>query len=176
MIMKWVTGVLMRTGLAVLLVIGFISTISFAIEPAQKPPGADPKKLQEPAPRPKTDLRVEGIYASHCKCDLSDVDALYMNEIIVYIGNYPYRGTSGVDPAQIVLRVTYHDLQTGRLETVTKNVSLGLGKSTPVGVVNRSVLVKKSVGVRAEVSEAFAVDSRPANNVKTVRECEREFH
>lgn len=172
--MEWIMRVLTKISLAGLL-IAFIAPVSFAIEPVQKPPGADPQKLQEPAPRPRTDLRVEGIYASHCKCDLSDVDALYMNEIIVYIGNYPPGGTGGVDPAQVTLRVTYHDLLTGRLETVTKNVSLGLGKSTPVGVVSRPVLVKKSTGVRAEVSEAFAVDPRPANNVKTVRECVREF-
>ncbi|NWF93655.1 MAG: hypothetical protein HXY46_12105 [Syntrophaceae bacterium] len=148
---------------------------SFAIDPTKVSP-VDPKTLREPIPKPTTNLGVDNIYASFCKCDLSDLDAFYMNQIIVYVSNHPPSGGSGIRSAKGVLKVTYHDLIKGRVETVIRDVEVPLGVSLPFGVVTGPVLVKKSLGVKAEVEiSGFAVDSYPANNVKTVRECVREF-
>lgn len=165
--------VLMKIGL-VAIFLDVIFSMSFAIEPI-KIPAVDPKTLQEPMEKPSTNLGVEKIYSSLCKCDLSDVDALYMNQIIVYVSNHAPSGGSGISSAKGVLKVTYHDLIKGRLETVSRNVEVPLGMSAPFGILDGPVLVRKSLGVKAEVQiSGFAVDSYPANNVKTVYNCERE--
>jgi hypothetical protein len=181
MIMKRVTGVLMKIGLAAL-VAGFVATISFAIEPIQKGPAVDPEKIQKPVPRPTTDLRVDKICGDPCFSFNNDylraVDALYMPEIIVYAGNFSPEGGGGVDPVNAILKVTYYDLKLGRLETKTRNLRLRLlTVSQPFGMVSEPVLMKKSVGIKAEIQPTgLEVDSNPSNNVKTVHECVSEFH
>jgi hypothetical protein len=176
MIMKRVTGVLMKIGLAAL-VVGFVATISFAIEPIPKGRGLNPEKAQKPLPRPRTDLRVDRICGDPCFSFNNDylraVDALYMPEIIVYAGNFSPQGGGGVNAVNTILKVTYYDLRLGRLETKTRNLNLRLlTVSQPFGMVSEPVLIKKSVGIKAEIQPTgFEVDSNPSNNVKTVHEC-----
>lgn len=127
-----------------------------------------------------TDLAVSSIFAANCKCDLSDVNAFYMNKIIVNITNN-YEKSGGVEVGAEI-KLTYFDLGTGRLETVTKPIpSIKPYPTNPwtisVTMVDRPVLVKKSTGIKAEVKAITTGlpgrfnDPDLSNNVKTVNEC-----
>jgi hypothetical protein len=126
-------------------------------------------------PKVQADLGVEGIYAYSCACDLPGVDALYMNKITVEVSA---KFKARLDDSAVIgtLKVTYYDLMTGRLETraVMLQAYLFRGRSSNVvEVVSSAVLIKKSVGVRAEVqaSGAISSDPNPANNVKKENVC-----
>jgi hypothetical protein len=76
------------------------------------------------------------------------------------------------------LKVTYHDLIAGHLKTVTKTVpTLNPHPTNPWAilefpVVTTPVLVKKSVGVKAEsMPSGPVVDPNLNNNVKKVHRC-----
>lgn len=103
-----------------------------------------------------------------CKCDLDDVDALYMGGIEVEVINHGPRGRAGG-----TLRVRFHNLSTGRSQTITRQVPvLDSHRNTRVVVVENPVLVKKSVGITAEIILPRGVrDSNLANNVKTIHSC-----
>jgi hypothetical protein len=115
-----------------------------------------------------SDLVVRNIYAQSCKCDLSDVDALYMNKIKVRIGNnYP-----GNVATEGTLIVTYHDLRTGSPVTVTRPIPrLEIGRSIEIVAVHGPVLVRKSLGIKAEVQATTVSDQTPGNNVLIERTC-----
>ena len=115
-----------------------------------------------------SDLVVRNIYATKCKCDLGDVDALYMNMIKVRIANnYP-----GNVAAEGTLIVTYHDLRTGGPVTVTRPIPrLGIGRSIEIVAVPGPVLARKSLGIKAEVRATTVSDQTPGNNVLIERTC-----
>jgi hypothetical protein len=132
--------------------------------------------------RTEADLGITAIFASNCKCDLSDVDALYMGDISVDIGKKDIRVSeeSRREPGRVAgfLTVTYHDLLAGRSVTQTlmlqNNIFTG-GVGT-IRVVRNPVLVKKSMGIRAEIrlnSPGYAdVDPNSGNNVMIVKDCQ----
>jgi hypothetical protein len=126
----------------------------------------------------KTDLRVDVIHSSRCaNCDLPGIDAFYMGNILVDVSNYKAAGVGA--PTESILTVTYFDLMQGQMVTITKN----LRKMHPYPtnpwtlqrytVVNHPVLVKKSVGIKAEIKprNTSIKDPVPANNMKTVKKC-----
>jgi hypothetical protein len=127
----------------------------------------------------QADLSINGIYAIECKCDLSDVDALYMRDITVDVGkrdiSTPDRLRS--EPSAVVgtLRVSYHNLRAGRVETRTMMIQNSHMHIGSVRVIATPVLVRKSVGVRAEIqlnSPGYAdVDPNLANNVMVQKNC-----
>ncbi|MEJ5228204.1 hypothetical protein [Thermodesulfovibrio sp.] len=157
----------------------FVFSVTFAETPEQ-PKGQIIGPLNK-----KTDLRVDNIYAANCKtnCDLNDVDAFYMDKIIVGISNN-YEKSGGAEVAAEI-KITYYDLGLGRSVTVTKtSPSIKPHPINPwlvsVTMVDRPVLVKKSTGIRAEVKIippplgpriVTITDSDPSNNVKTVHQC-----
>lgn len=164
----------------------FVFSLSFAEQPMQMKEQV--QKPVTPGLKPpisyKTDLAVDNIYAANCKtnCDLNDVDAFYMNKIIVTVSN----GSGGVEVSAEV-KITYYDLGQGRSVTVTKTISSIKPYPTnpwvvDVTMVDRPVLVKKSTGIRAEVKPirpfpgtdiiGTVTDSNPSNNVKTVHQCD----
>ena len=124
-----------------------------------------------------TDLRVDVIHASRCKCDLSDVGAFYMSNIMVDVSNHKLRGVGTT--TESVLTVKYFDMNRGRMVTITKN----LPRMNPYPknpwtlqrfmVVNHPVLVKTSVGITAEIKPKTSnvSDPVPANNKKTIKRC-----
>jgi hypothetical protein len=120
------------------------------------------------------DLRVDNIYADSCACDLPGVDAMYMRNITVYI-SATFSFT--VNPADVIgtLKVTYFDLMKGRLDTKTVMVQAYTLRDSAgaIVMVHEPVLIKKSVGVTAEISPAglVEVDSNPANNKKKITVC-----
>lgn len=126
----------------------------------------------------KTDLRVDVIHSSRCSnCDLPGIDAFYMGNILVDVSNHKAAGVGA--PTESILTVTYFDLMQGQMVTVTKN----LPKMHPYPtnpwtlqrytVVNSPVLVKKSVGIKAEIKPKTTTitDPVPANNIKIVKQC-----
>ena len=144
-----------------------VTSVSFA-DPPQSTQLQLPKGKFHMEIIKKSDLSSRNIIAQSCKCDLKDVDALYMNKIKVRVGNnYPgNRATAGT------LKVTYHDLRSGMLKTVTKPIpSVKIGTSVYVTAVNGPVLVKRSVGIKAEVIATTVPDTNSANNVVTERNC-----
>jgi hypothetical protein len=134
----------------------------------------------------QVDLSINAIWASDCKCDLSDVDALYMGGITVDFGKRDIStpAVARTEPSRVVgtISVTYHDLLAGRPVTQTKmiqNFSF-TGGAGSIRVVSRPVLIKKSVGVKAEIelnSPGYAqIDPNAANNTMTKKECEIMLH
>ncbi len=148
---------------------------ALAIE-AQRPAVAP----RAPAALPtQADLSVNAIHAKQCKCDISDVDALYMGDIRVDVAkrdiSTPAAARTQAGVVVGYLKVTYHDLAAGR--PVTHNLMVqneNMGKT--VRVVDRPVLVKKSVGIKAELrlnSPGYAgTDPVPSNNVMIKTDCQ----
>jgi hypothetical protein len=128
--------------------------------------------------RLKTDLRVDVIHSSRCKCDLRDVGAFYMANIMVDVSNHKVAGVGA--STESILTVTYFDMNQGRMVTVTKN----LPKMHPYPtnpwtlqryvVVNHPVLVKAGTGIKAVIkSKATNIsDPIPGNNIKMLHKCQ----
>lgn len=115
-----------------------------------------------------SDLEVRNIFAQACKCDLTDVDALYLNTIKVRVGNF----APGNAATEGLLVVTYHDLRTGAPASVTRPIPrLNVGQSVEIVAVSGPVLAKRSVGIKAEVRATTTTDRFAGNNTKIERNC-----
>lgn len=150
--------------------------ISYAGAQAKQLPQLQQAPVKPLIPKPTTDLKVDAIHARTCKCDLNDVDAFYMGNIMVNVSNN-YMQSGGASTSG-TLTVTYYNLSTGGPVTVTKSIpTLNPYPTNPwvlqnFVVVDHPVLVKRSAGIRAEIQPAGIVgDSNPGNNVMTVRQC-----
>jgi hypothetical protein len=100
-----------------------------------------------------------------------------MGNILVDVSNHKV-GRVGA-ATESILTVTYFDLMQGQMVTITRN----LPKMNPYPtnpwvlqrypVVNNPVLVKKSVGIKAEIKPktTAVTDPVPANNIKIVKKC-----
>lgn len=134
------------------------------------------KDVAKPIIPPKqVDLGVEEIYAYGCACDLPGIDALYFNKVQVEV-SAKFKFT--VDDSALIgtLKVSYFDLMKGRTESheVMLQAYLFRGRTVNlVDVVGGPILVKKSVGITAEVKVAGAATGDPnlANNVKKQDTC-----
>jgi hypothetical protein len=115
-----------------------------------------------------SDLAVRNIFAQSCKCDLGDVDALYLNTIKVRVDNAAPSNAA----TEGTLVVTYHDLRTGSPVTVTRPIPrLEIGRSVEIVAVSGPVLAKKSVGIKAEVRATTTTDRFAGNNILIERTC-----
>lgn len=134
------------------------------------------KDVAKPIVTPKqVDFGVEEIYAYGCACDLPGIDALYFNKVQVEVSATIKFSAADSDVIGI-LKVSYFDLMKGRTEThqVMLQANLFRGRKTNlVDVVAVPILVKKSVGITAEVkvSGAATADPNLANNVKKQDTC-----
>jgi len=134
------------------------------------------KDVKQPITTQKlVDLAVVEIYAFSCACDLPGIDALYFNKISVELTaqiKFPVDDSSVIG----ILKVSYFDLLSGRTENreVMLQANLFRGRASAlVDVVTTPLLVKKSVGITAEVKVAGAATGDPnlANNKKKVNVC-----
>ncbi len=126
----------------------------------------------------QTDLRVDVIHASRCACDLPAINAFYMSNIMVDVSNHKV-GSKGAT-TESILTVTYYDLMKGKMVTKTKD--LAALKPYPTNpwtfqryvVVNKPVLVRKLVGITAEIKPKAnnVFDPVPANNKKKIEKCQ----
>ncbi len=128
--------------------------------------------------RLRTDLRVDVIHSSRCyPCQMPGIDAFYVKDLMVDVSNHKV-GTAGAATAS-VLEVSYFDLMKGKMVTITRH----LPKMNPYPknvwtlqkykVLNRPILVKRSVGIKAVIKpKATNInDPVPANNKKVIKKC-----
>lgn len=117
-------------------------------------------------PTPTTDLRVDSITSIKCY-NLEGLDALYVSDIRVFVSR---KGTS--TPA--ALTVNYVDLSAGPQTIHTEVPSLN-EYSTGVDVLRHPALIKKSMGIKAEITpNGIVKDSNPANNMTSINDCSFE--
>lgn len=137
---------------------------------------APPKEWSAPTSAEKpVDLGVVEIYAHNCACELQGVDALYFNKIQVEVSAVMKIAVNDSDVIG-VLRVSYFDLMSGRNESREVMLQAYLFRRDGpalIDVVGSALLIKKSVGVTAEVKVAGVAtrDPNPVNNKKTVNVC-----
>ncbi|MGQ9800597.1 MAG: hypothetical protein ACUVRL_02865 [Candidatus Saccharicenans sp.] len=121
------------------------------------------------------DLGVLEIYGHGCACDLPGIDALYFDKVQVEV-SAAIKFTVEDSAVIGVLKVSYFDLMKGRTESREVMLQAYLFRgctSNLVDVVGGPILVKKSVGITAEVKVAGAATGDPnlANNSTKVDTC-----
>ena len=117
------------------------------------------------------DLSVQSISGA-CLCDLSDADALYIQNITVRVKNGSGRAPYAASAA--VLKITYYDVAEQKEKVLTKNLpSIDLNNYNTTSMLEAPLLVKKSKGVKVEVqtSTQGVSDPNPDNNIMTMTEC-----
>jgi len=141
------------------------------VTPLIKPDIIKPDKI--PPIIVKADLSIFAVGNKHwenrecsaCSNILARVGALYLNDLTVGV----MCNSSKVRQVNGIVKVTYYDISQGKTVTKTKpfNVSCRQPRDTLVTIVNHPLLIKRSTGIRAEVTPIKVVDPNPANNVKT---------
>lgn len=143
-----------------------------------------PAKLERMAPKIevqqplqlKTDLKVKHIFTAQCLCynDLLPLDAMLMKGIIVKIANQACVGGGKLSAPAGTVKLTYFNMTSGGLVTKTKAFSFPSGHGEmDVCVVPNNILVKKSTGIKAEVTlNSPGKDCNMSNNTKTTYQCE----
>lgn len=132
---------------------------------------------------PKTDLRVDKIFCGfYCcpseECDLKGVNAFYMEKIKVHVTNYPCSDGKHIN-VESVLKVTYYDLLKHKEVEIIKTLPKMPNDGDEywylnVLIVDIPVLIKKSKGIRAEITpkNVNIIDGDSSNNVKIIKECD----
>jgi hypothetical protein len=109
------------------------------------------------------DLLVQYIEYFNCPCTLNQVlDTEYVTDMIaVKVANTSMHNSV---PAKIT--VSYYDVSAKIMVTVTKNVTLNANQWTKVIMVQKPILMRKSVGVSASIEHTNAkyTDPNLANN------------
>ena len=113
-----------------------------------------------------TDPAVSSITANACKCDLRDVNALYMKGVKAKMFNHQQAN------ATVDLKLSWHSLVTGTTKTVfRRNVSVPGRRHTTVQIHSGPILAKRNVGVTVEIVSSTPSDSVTTNNKQTVHDC-----
>ncbi len=113
-----------------------------------------------------TDPALLSITANACKCDLTDVNALYMKGVKAKLFNHQ-QGNAKVD-----LKLSWHNLVSGTVKTVfRRNVSVPGRRHTTVQITSGPILAKRNVGVTVEIVSSIPRDSVTTNNKQTVQYC-----
>ena len=167
---------------AFLLVLSLV-VFGFALTGWAGPPVPIHSKQLEPQLKPikverlsmKTDLKVQSLNSAHCLCynDLSAVNAMLIKGLDVSIENMACTGGQKMPSPQGMVKVAYYDMTSGSLVTKTKPFSFPSGRAyLSVHVVTGSILVKKSTGIKAEVTlNPPGQDCNMSNNIKTIHQC-----
>lgn len=112
------------------------------------------------------DPAVLSITASACKCDLRDVNALYMKGVKAKMFNHQ-QGNAKVD-----LKLSWYSLVNGATKTVfRRNVSVPGRRHTTFHIISGPILAKRNVGVTVEIVSSIPADSVTTNNKLTVQDC-----
>jgi hypothetical protein len=174
--MKTATALLLKSGLIVIIMTTLLP-LTFAADIRTAP-------AVSAALPTKADLAVTGIFATSCKCDLPEFDMFFMNDISVEISKKDIStpAAARTEPSVVVgtLIVTYQNPITGREEkrnVMFQNSNLNTSTGTAsLKIFMGPVLVKKSVGVKAEIflnaPNYAATDPNAANNVMIKKACE----
>jgi hypothetical protein len=181
-----VTEAIMKKILSFLLVLLLglaILPAAYALDPPQLPkPVVGVPTAPVPVRPSQADLSVTGIYANSCKCDLADVNAVYLGGITVRFARANV-SLAPTEPSAVVgtLAVSWQDAAgTAQNRTVMlQNSNFSPAGAGEVRVVTDPILARKSVGVTAELrlNPAYAAtDPNPANNMKRTDRCEVYLH
>jgi len=166
---KWSNKLL----IIIIICLGMFSMHGLAVQSTQVQRTNVPSRT---SPTPVTsggfaDLSVQSISGA-CLCDLSDADALYIQNITVRVKNgaskTPYAATAAV------LKITYYDIAEQKEKVLTKNLpALDLNNYNTTSMLDAPILVKKSKGVKVDVQPATQNVSDPNldNNIMTMTEC-----
>jgi len=143
------------------------------------------KEIQKPeVSPPRTDLRVEKIYAQDCNGSCEGDDVFYMNGIYVKVGNYNYncatpsgsiRG-SGVK-ARVKITVTYYAVSAGTPRTFVRSSTFEVGRSYTLRVSQNPLCLRRSAGIHAEIQPTGEIrgikitDPCQENNVRILKYC-----
>jgi hypothetical protein len=115
-------GALVVVGVAAVAAMVLFGWIHAAAQVKAPAPATSARVVATPLrPALSTDLKIDGIFGAGCKCDLADVDAVYMGRINVSVSNNYMK--SGGATTESVLTVTYFDMKLARQVTVTKNLT-----------------------------------------------------
>jgi hypothetical protein len=163
-------------GLLICLLTVSVSMAGEMIKPTTPGPSHTPSVT--PGKAMAGDLSVSVTEVSGCKCDLSDVDAIYVNNIGVASCLWP-----DSDSTKYELTVTYFDLLKGQNVVFKKIDTWPAGNRIEFPGCNTSLLltkptlIKKSSGIRAEIKSTAPVyfDRNMSNNAMVTNDCGRRL-
>jgi len=117
----------------------------------------------------KADFAITKIYSEKCSCELTGIDAFYANKIIFTIANK----SGETEDVEVVLN--FYDISFGKDKfIILKEKSLRPGEERIVVMINRPVLVQKSIGLTGVVGPvfpSFVEDPNKANNKLIIFDC-----
>lgn len=168
-----------KTAVLIFIAVFGVTGFVFADNPAKRVQGPDitkpelsidPKKLKL-----RTDLSVYHIHSNSCLCteDLSNVDAFLMNGMWVDIRNAACPDTNTQANASGRLRVSYFDMLQGRMVNRLVPFTVNMNGTKSIKAVSGYVLVKKSIGIKAEIHriDAPVKDCNSGNDSLAVKRC-----
>ena len=143
----------------------------------------EPVRRQNPtppstAPQPQlptsfpADLSITSL-SGHCLCDLSDVDALYIESISVTAKNIAEPRTRARASTEGIIKVTYYDVVEAREKIITKTTpAIPLNQVLTIPVVEAPILAKKSKTIKIEIQPSGNIpDPTQSNNTMIITEC-----
>jgi hypothetical protein len=147
---------------SVVLVITAFILLSLPVNPADD---SSKKTVQ----KKKVDFAITKISSNKCSCELTGLDVFYANKIIFTITNK----SGETEDAEVVL--SYNDIALDKDRfVILKEKSLRPGEERTVVMLNRPVLIRKSVGITGVVGPvfpAFVEDTNTANDKLIIFDC-----
>lgn len=117
----------------------------------------------------KVDFSIEKIYSHKCVCELPGLDVFYADKIIFTI-----RNNSG-ETEDVELVLYYYDISLGKERfVILKEKSLRRGEERNVVMLNRPVLIQKSIGATGTLGPLFPTfveDTNKNNNKLIIYSC-----
>jgi hypothetical protein len=142
-----------------------ITAIILFLSPVNAANDSSKKAIQ----KKKVDFAITKIYSDKCACDLTGLNVFYANKIIFTIANK----SGETEDAEVVLNYNDVALDKDRF-VIMKEKSLRPGEERTVVMLDRPVLIRKSIGVTGlagPVFPAFVEDTNTANNKLIIFDC-----
>jgi len=117
----------------------------------------------------KVDFAITKIYSDKCACELTGLNIFYANKIIFTIANK----SGETEDAEVVLNYNDIALDKDRF-VILKEKSLRPGEERTVVMLDRPVLIRKSIGITGVVGPvfpSFVEDTNTANNKLIIFDC-----
>jgi len=117
----------------------------------------------------KVDFAITKIYSDKCACELTGLNIFYANKIIFTIANK----SGETEDAEVVLNYNDIALDKDRF-VILKEKSLRPGEERTVVMIDRPVLIRKSIGITGVVGPvfpSFVEDTNTANNKLIIFDC-----
>jgi hypothetical protein len=142
-----------------------ITAFIFLLSPVRAANDSSKKTVQ----KKKVDFAITKISSKKCSCELTGLDVFYANKIIFTITNK----SGETEDAEVVLN--YNDIALSKDRfVILKEKSLRPGEERTVVMLNRPVLVRKSVGITGVIGPvfpSFVEDTNTANDKLIIFDC-----